>query len=361
MNNINSKKEINSLTGMRFLAAFYVFIFHVHIRWPLSDNPYVAGIFSQGAVGMALFFILSGFILAYKYNDTDFKKKNEIKKYLINRFARIYPAYFFTCLLTLPLLDFSLDFSKITFLVSILILSFFALQAWFPQLFSIWNFGGTWSISVEIFLYSLLPSFLSSLKKMGKKWLLIIFLLLYIISCLPGLIQKIHGQILFPVYYAIPLYRLPEFLIGIVLFLLSTYSTRINSFYIYPFFILYAIYIAKFHNLMPDYIGHNILTIPFISFLIYHAYKSDSYLVSIISSPVFKYFGKISYSFYLMQIVVLLFAIKNKEEIDRIFSNNHSILAVVMFFLITFMSIFSFYIIENPFRKIIKRKWQIQD
>ena len=58
--------EVRPLTSLRFVAAFYVFVFHIHIRWPvgmgIADN-----LLSAGAIGMSLFFMLSGFILAHRH------------------------------------------------------------------------------------------------------------------------------------------------------------------------------------------------------------------------------------------------------------------------------------------------------
>ena len=92
------EKEILSLTGLRFVAAFYVFLFHIHIRWPIADHPFAKKVLDQGAIGMSLFFILSGFILAYRYADG----RSTLKDYLINRFARIYPICAVAALVTLP-------------------------------------------------------------------------------------------------------------------------------------------------------------------------------------------------------------------------------------------------------------------
>jgi len=91
--------EILPLTSLRFIAAFYVFLFHLHIRWPLAKNQYICKILNSGAVGMSIFFILSGFILGYRYNLTP---KLNLKKYYKSRFARIYPIYFVAALITLP-------------------------------------------------------------------------------------------------------------------------------------------------------------------------------------------------------------------------------------------------------------------
>jgi peptidoglycan/LPS O-acetylase OafA/YrhL len=47
--------EIFPLTGLRFVAAFYVFLFHIQIRWPLVGRGALENLLAQGAVGMSFF------------------------------------------------------------------------------------------------------------------------------------------------------------------------------------------------------------------------------------------------------------------------------------------------------------------
>ena len=112
---------------------------------------------------MSLFFMLSGFVLAYRYADG----RSTLKDYLINRFARIYPIYAVAALVTLPWIGINFvnsslaDTLKWIGQLALLVFSnIFLIQAWFLQYFSHWNDGGSWSISVEAFCYILLPFFL---------------------------------------------------------------------------------------------------------------------------------------------------------------------------------------------------------
>jgi peptidoglycan/LPS O-acetylase OafA/YrhL len=137
------REEIKSLTGFRFLAAFFVFLFHVHTRWPLFEPGAIANIVSLGAVGMTMFFMLSGFILAYNYGHRDFS----VRDFLWSRFARIYPIYAVAALLALPWLSVQLmnveaEFGAISTLaqvITLLIAGLFMLQAWIPMMFGFWN------------------------------------------------------------------------------------------------------------------------------------------------------------------------------------------------------------------------------
>lgn len=141
-----------SLSSLRFFIALYVFLFHMQIRWPIVHKKYISAFVSQGAVGMTAFFMLSGFILAARYREL------ELKKYFVARFARIYPVYALGALLTIPWIGVkNLQFSShdLTFKVLgglfIVLIDLILLQAWIPSSFSLWNNGGSWSISAEAF------------------------------------------------------------------------------------------------------------------------------------------------------------------------------------------------------------------
>jgi peptidoglycan/LPS O-acetylase OafA/YrhL len=63
-------KELKQLTGLRFLAAFYVFVFHLDMpmRTPLTYLPWrVEALIQQGRLGVTVFFVLSGFLLTYRH------------------------------------------------------------------------------------------------------------------------------------------------------------------------------------------------------------------------------------------------------------------------------------------------------
>ena len=61
--------SINPLTGIRFLVAMLVFLFHFgagffeHIGAP----QFVSTFLHNGKIGVSMFFVLSGFILTYTY------------------------------------------------------------------------------------------------------------------------------------------------------------------------------------------------------------------------------------------------------------------------------------------------------
>ena len=53
---------LNNLTGLRFYAAFWVFLYHF---FPVYTNFSKVDFFEIGYLGVDVFFVLSGFILTY--------------------------------------------------------------------------------------------------------------------------------------------------------------------------------------------------------------------------------------------------------------------------------------------------------
>ena len=78
---------------MRALAAFLVF-FHHHPTKLLEAGSLV--LWWELHVGVTLFFVLSGFVITWRYDRRGPRRESEsfLRDYFVNRFARIYPLYF---------------------------------------------------------------------------------------------------------------------------------------------------------------------------------------------------------------------------------------------------------------------------
>ena len=146
--------RLHSLTGLRWWAAFAVFLFHMRNLAPL---PGANGIVEFGNYGVTFFFILSGFVLTWSARST-----TTIPTFYVNRFARIWPAAFVTLLLAIPVFysfdpDPSQPFVK-PFDLAILALSIPLIQGWWRDpviLFS--GNPAAWTLTSEFFFYALHP------------------------------------------------------------------------------------------------------------------------------------------------------------------------------------------------------------
>ncbi|OKL48591.1 hypothetical protein BSR28_01665 [Boudabousia liubingyangii] len=87
--------RLDSLTGLRWWAAFGVFLYHLAstrvVHLPFID------IYSVGNFGVAFFFVLSGFVLTWSA-----KPEVTARQFYVRRFARIYPSHFVALLLAIP-------------------------------------------------------------------------------------------------------------------------------------------------------------------------------------------------------------------------------------------------------------------
>lgn len=91
------RKQIHALTSLRFFAAFSVVLFHFRESFGENLNFGIATNFiSRGYIWVDFFFILSGFIIAYVYQEQFSRPSLKIYwRFIINRIARIYPAHVF--------------------------------------------------------------------------------------------------------------------------------------------------------------------------------------------------------------------------------------------------------------------------
>jgi Predicted acyltransferases len=198
------------LTGWRFLAAIIVVIFHFgrHLPW-VQAFPLLA----MGPPMVTLFFVLSGFVLAWRYaslaGDVDWCA------YAVARMARILPLYFLALAVCAGLGHFQQPFSGL--------LNGFLLQAWVP-FYALTGNGPGWSISVEVFFYALFPwlvtGFLGS--RGSAMWLLVLTGTVFVMVQ-SGLIwlrsssayHEIQPSVPHELIFYFPLSHLPSFLMGV--------------------------------------------------------------------------------------------------------------------------------------------------
>ncbi|MDR3502694.1 MAG: acyltransferase [Legionella sp.] len=358
----NRIKEILPLTSLRFVTALYVFLFHIEIYWHLIPHGRFARFLMKGASGMSMFFILSGFVLGYRF----FNGVNNYKNYAFNRFTRIYPAYFFAALVTLPWLIYSLaTYDSVALRYSfIILLNILMLQAWTPQFFTMWNIGGSWSLSVEMFFYALFPFLINHIKSLSNKQLYVALLLLYSMTSLPGIswVLFIDKNIDPLIFYSLPIFRVSEFIIGLICGLLFAKGFRMvwpNLCTILSAALLYT-YLARGPNWGFVAIAHNFATVPLIGLLLFStASLSSGWLYRFMTNSLFLYLGRISYSFYSFQALVLMTLLTKHDSIVNMFPamSNVYVLCVVSFLALLAIASVSYYLLENKFRNYLNRKF----
>lgn len=357
------QKEILPLTSLRFITAFYVFLFHLERYWLLVPSGDFAHFLMKGSCGMSMFFILSGFVLSYRFHNGITNYKN----YAFGRFARIYPAYFLAALVTLPWLFISVgpyDTDLILRYGFIILLNILMLQAWIPQIFPVWNIGSSWSICVEAFFYALFPFFINYIKNLSNKTLYLGLIGLYLTTSFPGI-----SFILFDkdatslVFYSFPIFRVSEFLIGVISGLLFARGYRFswpNLCSLISASLLY-IYLGQGPNWNFVAIAHHFVTIPLFALLLFSvASLSSGWLYRLLANRLLVYLGRISYSFYSFQTLILLFLLtKHNALISRVpLMANVYVLSCVSFVSLLTIAAVSYHLIENKFRSYLNKQFE---
>ena len=195
-------QEIKPLTGIRGVAACLVVLFHIGNNAQFRDLSLPG--FARGYLGVDLFFVLSGFVLALVYG-AQFRTGStgpQIRTFLLHRFARIYPLYIL--LTVIFTLRFSLNVSGIStpitlpdFLANVLMV-----QSWGMGFDVI--AGSSWSISTEVLAYLLFPALiLVSYSRLWPVQLALALAALIVVTMsgqgIEGPIDVVHSDSIMPV------------------------------------------------------------------------------------------------------------------------------------------------------------------
>lgn len=165
---------IPSLTGIRGVAAFYVFLTHAQIvlaTYLAAPAINGNGFLYNGFRGVDLFFVLSGFILMHVHeNDFETFDRERIRNFYVLRFFRVYPLNALILLALVPLVLALPGFVAWTRVVHAMPIRYhdhdfsaagFAQSLLLAQCWSVikpgqWN-GPAWSLSAEVFGYASFP------------------------------------------------------------------------------------------------------------------------------------------------------------------------------------------------------------
>lgn len=335
-----AQHPLNALTGLRFFAAIQVVLFHFGAGFAERHHFPGPGIslLSSGWCSVCLFFILSGFVLAYSHQGK-IDGMRSCGAFWQARFARIYPVYLLSLLLCFE------DALHIS--VKLRLAALTMVQSWnpfHPGYGGDWNMP-SWTLSVEAFFYLLFPLLLVLIEKLPVRALWVLFTSMLAIIVIFGTalnepVPHLHG---FPI--PLPVLRLPEFIVGLSAGLLFCRGVRLPFAGLISLASVVAILALEMSG-HPDLLRYIIL--PF-TFLIFSLSSGAGMIAKVLSTRFLILLGGASYSIYLLQMPV-------RRGVHALLGRPGSNLDTYVFvpILICF-SILVFHFYEEPLRRSIRR------
>jgi peptidoglycan/LPS O-acetylase OafA/YrhL len=341
------RKSLPALTGIRFIAALQVVFFHFGGSFALrhSSTRLLGNFLANGWIAVTLFFILSGFILSYTYAG-QIQAPAGKRRFWEARFARIYPVYLLSILLMLP---FQGNFS-----VGLTVAVVMMVQAWnpaHPDFAYAWNLTA-WTLSIEAFFYLVFPFLLPLMQRMSsralKAMLGMTLLLIAFGHTMTHFIEPLSQRAFIP----LPVFRLPEFLVGIVLGLLFLRSDNVlhSSIRVYASLLTIIAVLLTIHDQWLS-----LIVVPY-AILIYELAAYNSKVARLLGSRIFVLLGGASYAIYLLQVPARLWvhlALTGTKDLKTNHGGTDAALSPVV---LIGMSIAVFLYWEEPARKWL-RSW----
>lgn len=356
------RPALEALTSLRFFAAFYVVLFH-GARGYIGDSDIAQRFVGNGFIAVDLFFVLSGFILAYRYATPSDDMNSSKRTFFAARFARIYPVYVLSLVLGAPIylqeLHTKHGMGSMLMLAALAGLASLALcQAWVYRIATAWN-TPAWSLSVETFLYATFPVLMPRLAKRARRGSpLVLAATVWVIAmCVPTLYFLVRHSwsvaagdvphIGFLRFF--PLFHLPAFLLGII-----AGWMHLNRRGPTPAFVLPLVTVAIFAGLcFGDWSAypllHSPLFAPLFATLIYALAGSSGVAVRALSVKPLVLLGEASYALYLLHVIALDYA-------RRTFGDELSLgqfVAVIAVLQLICIGIFMY--VETPLRRRLMR------
>jgi peptidoglycan/LPS O-acetylase OafA/YrhL len=216
------RQQLPALTGMRFIAAFAVFLFHltmlaihtphgIDVLHQFGDqdvrDAYNSVFRVAGFTGVSFFFVLSGFVLTWSARSTD-----TLTGFWRRRFFKIYPLHVVTYAIGLLLLTGS-AFSVADDLPGMVLI-----QSWIPDPRVIFAANSpSWSISCEALFYLLFPLLLPLIERIPARrlwwWTVAMVAGIFAVATIGHLYVSLEYQFWFT--YTLPPPRMMEFVLGI--------------------------------------------------------------------------------------------------------------------------------------------------
>jgi peptidoglycan/LPS O-acetylase OafA/YrhL len=347
-------KKIDSLTGIRGIAALWVVFFHFRHSPGIQDVINFDRFVARGYWGVDFFFVLSGFVLSYNYYSI-FNKPEfgfaDYRRFLVKRLARIYPLHLFTLLIHVLLLYIGYQIGQqIVFhsrcSLNSAIGNVFLVHAWGFYHSLTWNYP-SWSISAEWFAYLIVLLLgIRYFPRMNRSYHVLTVAVMWAAMIIYTL--YIGETVSYFSYNSLPRV-VTEFLAGCLLYRIV--ENDLQSRWSDLTFLIGFGGVAVLTQLGSNY---EFLLLPLVSLSIYSLCVGSSLGKVIFGNRIVVFLGEISYSIYLMHATVYFvgsFVVGNTDFSSTV--ANAWIILIIYVSSVLILSTASFYLVERPSRRAL--------
>lgn len=170
---------IPALTGIRAICVYFIFFKHLNFFSP-ETQPKLHLFVNQFFSFLNFFFVLSGFVIYYKYDEIKTLHRTRLYNYFINRISRVFPILIILITLTFLLL-YRDGVYKAGEAIKLYLLNITLVKG-FSSEYQLTGIGPSWTLSVEELFYLLSPLIFLMAKNVAS------LIRLVIISYLLGLL-----------------------------------------------------------------------------------------------------------------------------------------------------------------------------
>lgn len=290
---------IHSLQSIRFILAILIFFHHY-----LGIPPF-------GPYPVAFFFVLSGFLVSLGYAEKVTGESFSYRKFIIKRFARIYPLNLIGLILWLIFpIAIGIYVGEIKGINCVLILDLLLVQSWWPESFVF--FSGNipcWFLSDIVFCYSVFPFLIKFAKNHNHLiWFTSIMFVYFLV------VNFVPNEYDYNIIYINPLLRIFDFVVGIELYF---FYNRINdsrscknslqqkTILELSSIILTISFMLLYPYTPPRYSYVSLFWVPSVFTILIFSLHSNygGVLSKILEKKCLCYFGKLSFPFYVFHLV----------------------------------------------------------
>ncbi|WP_071769632.1 acyltransferase family protein [Burkholderia ubonensis] len=340
-------QRLPSLTTGRGIAALMVAVHHACLAWGGILTP----VGNVGWLGVAYFYILSGFVLAWSWSP-----ERPTSEFYMHRIARVYPLHVIT--LALSLTAFWLLGSPLAGYVGNpagTIAQLFLVHDWLPghpNVRQAWN-GVSWSLSAEFGFYLCAPALLKWSAKARTATLVNVAAALYLLTTGIGVgSAAIHSDRIsdFMLYH--PVARLPEFIYGIVAARLLQRGAEISTGPLLKLAAFMPIAIYVFGNDHRNPVAMVSLCAPaFLLFIVSGATDDIKGKSSVFTHRLLQLVGEASFSLYMTHALLLGVTVGAARVLHI---QTHAIILTTVFLAASVaLSIVFYKFVELPLRRFI--------